>query len=474
VQTYVSWPEAKLIIGRNTLIASMDLFSAVLNSFGQGLVPYLVTICLMFFPYYRVYFSALIESLCMTRVEIDGRDPLHRSVIQYITSTPALIKHWTVYVAETDKSRKGTAFPKFKLLPGFSPQWLFGHGIRIERVFDTDKREHERLIFRNFGSSSKQINAFIEAATDYDVQSHLSDIKIQTAEKGSFIQKYSSKWIWREEIYRRGRDMSTVCLDEGIKEMVQTDLELYLDPKTEGRYHRRGIPYHRGYLFYGVPRTGKTTLALALSTQYNMPIKIVTLNDKTLDDVLLGKIFSSIPPGCILLLEDIDAMGQNRAVRERSKPVRGQDKDSDDDDDDDVQNGGVSLSGLLNAIDGVGSPEGYLLIMTTNNISALDVALLGPGRVDLKVEFTAATKYQARNLFTTMYFNFDKNKLEPLAEQFSEPLRSLAKTPAEIQNFLLLYPDPELACENIGKLLGGESSLVKGRDREEGDREEGR
>ena len=37
---------------------------------------------------------------------------------------------------------------------------------------------------------------------------------------------------------------------------------------------------------------------------------------------------------------------------------------------------------VLNAIDGVGSHEGQILIMTTNHITRLDEALIRPGRVD--------------------------------------------------------------------------------------------
>lgn len=64
---------------------------------------------------------------------------------------------------------------------------------------------------------------------------------------------------------------------------------------------------------------------------------------------------------------------------------------------------GISLSGLLNAIDGVASHEGRVLVMTTNKPEALDEALIRPGRVDLQVCFTNATRHQAKELFIRMY-----------------------------------------------------------------------
>ena len=64
---------------------------------------------------------------------------------------------------------------------------------------------------------------------------------------------------------------------------------------------------------------------------------------------------------------------------------------------------GISLSGLLNAIDGVASHEGRVLIMTTNHPEKLDAALVRPGRVDRKVGFRLAMREEVRELFVRMY-----------------------------------------------------------------------
>ena len=45
----------------------------------------------------------------------------------------------------------------------------------------------------------------------------------------------------------------------------------------------------------------------------------------------------------------------------------------------------MTLSGLLNAIDGVTSTEGRIMFMTTNYEERLDPALKRPGRIDYKV-----------------------------------------------------------------------------------------
>lgn len=63
----------------------------------------------------------------------------------------------------------------------------------------------------------------------------------------------------------------------------------------------------------------------------------------------------------------------------------------------------ISLSGLLNALDGVGAQEGRILFATTNKYSALDPALCRPGRMDVHVEFKLASKYQAQELYKRFY-----------------------------------------------------------------------
>ncbi|KAJ7934868.1 hypothetical protein B0H13DRAFT_1591288 [Mycena leptocephala] len=53
--------------------------------------------------------------------------------------------------------------------------------------------------------------------------------------------------------------------------------------------------------------------------------------------------------------------------------------------------GRLSMSELLNALDGVGAQEGRILFATTNKYSALDPALCRPGRMDLHIEFKLAS-----------------------------------------------------------------------------------
>ena len=59
----------------------------------------------------------------------------------------------------------------------------------------------------------------------------------------------------------------------------------------------------------------------------------------------------------------------------------------------------VTLSGLLNAIDGNASQEGRLVIMTSNDPDALDAALTRPGRIDKKAYFGYMSKSAGKSIF---------------------------------------------------------------------------
>jgi chaperone BCS1 len=63
----------------------------------------------------------------------------------------------------------------------------------------------------------------------------------------------------------------------------------------------------------------------------------------------------------------------------------------------------VTFSGLLNALDGVRSQEGRILMMTTNHREKLDPALLRPGRADVHVELNYASVKQMKGLFKKFF-----------------------------------------------------------------------
>jgi chaperone BCS1 len=111
-------------------------------------------------------------------------------------------------------------------------------------------------------------------------------------------------------------------------------------------------------------------------------------------------------------------------------------RDADDQADPSDQSG-VTLSGLLNVLDGFNAPEDVLFIMTTNKIETLDPALLRPGRIDYRLFLGEATEEQKIEL----YRRFFPGASVPEARSFVQTNNS-ARTMAEFQGVLLGLEQP--------------------------------
>ncbi len=188
---------------------------------------------------------------------------------------------------------------------------------------------------------------------------------------------------------RRKRPLSSVVLDEGVKEMVVQDVKDFLG--CQKWYIDRGIPYRRGYLLYGPPGSGKSSFIQSLAGELDFGVAIINLSERGMTDDKLIHLLTKLPQRTILLLEDADAAFVNRRQIDA----------------DGYGGGTVTFSGLLNALDGVAAGEERIAFLTTNHIERLDEALIRPGRVDMTVRIGEATRYQAAEMWERFYGDID-------------------------------------------------------------------
>ncbi|KAF6832593.1 hypothetical protein CMUS01_06879 [Colletotrichum musicola] len=219
---------------------------------------------------------------------------------------------------------------------------------------------------------------------------------------------------WQRCMARTSRPFSTVILNEKTKKELVEDVADYLSPATRKWYSNRGIPWRRGYLLSGPPGTGKSSLSLALAGFFKMRIYIVSLNSISANEENLASLFAELPRRCVVLLEDIDTAGLTHTREESSLTDSSYSKEGSAEMVPGQITPGVavnaaappsrlSLSGLLNILDGVASQEGRVLIMTTNHIEKLDKALIRPGRVDMVVKFTMADEEIIGAIFRAIF-----------------------------------------------------------------------
>ena len=142
---------------------------------------------------------------------------------------------------------------------------------------------------------------------------------------------------------------------------------------------------------------------------------MVSLSDKEICDSTLLNLFCRLPDRCIVLLEDVDAAGLKRKkAKDKSEPTPGLKETLKEILSDECGGSRVTLSGLLNAIDGVATHEGRIVVMTTNRQDDLDSALTRPGRIDKHVKFTLSTPAQASEIFLAMYSSEEQRSIKTL------------------------------------------------------------
>lgn len=224
-----------------------------------------------------------------------------------------------------------------------------------------------------------------------------------------FFADSHGSWRWTDS--RQKRPMSSIVLAPGVKEMLLSDTKDFL--KSEKWYADRGIPFRRGYLLHGVPGSGKSSLIHAIAGELALDIYVVSLSSSWINDATLTALMGRVPARCIVLLEDLDAAftrSTSRDTQSTGAPTAEKKEDSNNNSGD--NNNGekkqeeintLSLSGLLNALDGVAASEGRILFATTNHLERLDPALSRPGRMDVWIEFKNANRWQTEQLFNNFF-----------------------------------------------------------------------
>ncbi|KAJ3494996.1 hypothetical protein NLG97_g3710 [Lecanicillium saksenae] len=295
-------------------------------------------------------------------------------------------------------------------------------------------RDEEHIIIKCLGRSGKILDVFIkECRQEYIRQNQNTTAVFEPC--GGY---------WKRTAIDVPRPLSTVIIAEELKKQLVDDLEQYLDADNQAKYSEHRMPYRRGYLLYGPPGTGKSSLTAAIAGHCGLNIYIVDV--PSVNDEQLRELFRRLPRKCIVLLEDIDAVGADRD--EDGAEHKGQRRR-------------LSQSGLLNALDGVAAQQGRLLIMTTNHREKLDQALIRPGRIDLHFKLDYADSKLMTTLFEFMYkpvgdaaalSKAETVEIERAAREFATVIPEHEFSVAEIMAHIREnWESPAMAVKNSGE-----------------------
>jgi chaperone BCS1 len=184
---------------------------------------------------------------------------------------------------------------------------------------------------------------------------------------------WGENWIVSDEIEKQKLD--SVILTEENNTLLKQRLQRFIDNKEVCLKY--GIPWRMGLLLHGPPGNGKSSLAKAIASYMDYKLCILNLNGIKSDKELI-RLAADLPKESVLLIEDIDAYNIDR---------------------DNEKKNDISLSGLLNALDGVTAKDGRITVITTNCPEQLDEALIRKGRVDINMKLDHPTQYQIEKMF---------------------------------------------------------------------------
>uniref|UniRef100_A0A7N0TC34 AAA+ ATPase domain-containing protein n=1 Tax=Kalanchoe fedtschenkoi TaxID=63787 RepID=A0A7N0TC34_KALFE len=224
-----------------------------------------------------------------------------------------------------------------------------------------------------------------------------------------------------------------LAMDPEQKKMITDDLDRFVSRKEF--YQRIGKVWKRGYLLYGPPGTGKSSLIAAMANYLKFDIYDLEMSS-IYSDSDLRRILTSTTNRSILIIEDIDC---NAEVQDRELGL-------------DLSDSRLTLSGLLNFIDGLWSSCGdeRIIVFTTNHKEKIDPALLRPGRMDVHIHMSYCTPTGFKILATNY---LDLNDDHPLFGEIERLIIPAKVTPAEVAEELMRSEDPAIALDGVLCLL---------------------
>ncbi|KAK4260807.1 hypothetical protein QN277_003876 [Acacia crassicarpa] len=345
------------------------------------------------------------------------------------------------------------------------------HGINIWWV--SVVKSHEMFLNLTFPKchrdliTSQYLNHVIEEGKAIAARKRKIKLYTNLPGRGSILLTSTE---WRDVLFEHPASFDTLALHPEKKEEIVKDLVKFKNGKDY--YAKMGKPWKRGYLLYGPPGTGKSTMIAAMANFLNYDIYDLELTSVK-NNMMLRKLLIGIERKSIIVIEDIDC-SLNLTEKRKEKKKKEKKKPEEEDQDDD--NCKVTLSGLLNFIDGIWSALGgeRIIVFTTNYLDKLDPALIRRGRMDKHIELSYCC-YEGFKVLAKNYLDVESHHLFGRIEGL---LKETEMTPADVAENLMpksMEEDNESCLKRLIEALEmakeARSGKKKKEDEDEGNRQ---
>lgn len=212
---------------------------------------------------------------------------------------------------------------------------------------------------------------------------------------------------WENLCETQNRDLDTVIISDETKTLLVSRIEKFF--ASEDWYKARGLPYKLVILLHGPAGGGKTSIVRALATKFKRSIGQISLTH--IDDQGLFKAFNHVRHNSFIVIEDMDSSVATKARRSMlvkknnlPQPAPGGIPLIEVPTDQAKENQSfLTLSGLLNSLDGIATLHNKIIFMSTNVPETLDPALLRKGRIDLHVYVGPLEQKEIQKYITLMF-----------------------------------------------------------------------
>ncbi|XP_062009980.1 AAA-ATPase ASD, mitochondrial-like [Rosa rugosa] len=317
----------------------------------------------------------------------------------------------------------------------------------------SDEKRHYKLTFH------RRHRDIITGSYLDHVRKQGKAIAVSNRQRKLYINNPAENWSyykatkWSPVVFEHPATFETMAMEPKKKEEIVNDLIKF--SKGKDYYAKIGKAWKRGYLLYGPPGTGKSTMIAAMSNLMNYDVydlELTTVKNNT----ELRKLLIETPNRAIIVIEDIDCSldltGQRKKKKEKD------DEDKEEKDPIKKMRGGeerkpseVTLSGLLNFIDGIWSACGgeRIIVFTTNFVDKLDPALIRRGRMDKHIELSYCC-YEAFKVLARNYLDLESHELFGTIERL---LGETNMTPADVAENLMPKSDIDGADSCLKALI---------------------
>jgi hypothetical protein len=229
-------------------------------------------------------------------------------------------------------------------------------------------------------------------------------------------------------------DWDRVVLDPHVQPSLRDDFEVFW--KRRDWFHANRLPYRRGYLLYGPPGNGKTSVVRLMASHPSVFAFSIDLSAEEVDNNAATRLFqmASRNAPAVIVLEDLD---RHYARDTESKEQR------------------VKLPHLLNCLDGIETFDSVVVVATANDATTLDPAILRrPGRFDRVVEFSLPGPETRQEYFRRIWSVTDNRALDDLVQASGRlSFAQLQESYIVAGQFAYQRADSQVRSEDILKAL---------------------